>query len=142
MRSPWARARRFYGQVLGLVSVPDRLRQGRAEFLAGGHMIVLEPAGRAARSPGVPGRSRFRVEVADFVYEYQRLEVAGVRFVGSLKELRGGRWCVQIADPDGNLLTLVDSVGRRRSASAAPAGAGADRTPPPGSARAGPADRV
>jgi catechol 2,3-dioxygenase-like lactoylglutathione lyase family enzyme len=95
-----ARARRFYGEMLGLAPggpAPD-------EFEAGNVTLALwEP--EADGVPFAPNAAGVALRVADVAAARGELEARGVEFIGGTVDT-GVCWMAFLRDPDGNVLIL------------------------------------
>jgi predicted enzyme related to lactoylglutathione lyase len=97
------RAKRFYGQTLGLSANP-RASEQFPEFEAGNvTILLLDPA-----SIGVgfsPNQNGFALRVPDVAVARERLEAEGVAFFGDVVDT-GVCHMAFCADPDGNGIVL------------------------------------
>ena len=97
------RAKRFYGETLGLPANP-RAAEQFPEFETGNvTILLLDPA-----TIGVgfePNRNGFALRVADVAAARKRLEAEGVEFLGDVVD-SGVCHMAFFTDPDGNALVL------------------------------------
>jgi catechol 2,3-dioxygenase-like lactoylglutathione lyase family enzyme len=93
-----ARARRFYGEVLGLAQNPNN----PDEFETGNVTLALW---QPEDVPFAPNTAGFALRVADVAASRRELEAAGVRFLGDTVDT-GVCHMGFFYDPDGNVLIL------------------------------------
>lgn len=102
--SSLVRAKRFYNRVFRrqayLTDQPGR----SAEYRLADSVVRLT-AVENRHASGAVLKLRYRVD--DFLYEYQRLQLLGVKQVGSVIESEQGEMSMNICDDDGNILTIV-----------------------------------
>ncbi len=76
--------------------------------LKSGPNIAIQQAPESAEVPGSEGRFHLDLYSSDWKAEVQRLLGLGATMVEPAKE---GRDFITLADPDGNLLDVIDSSG-------------------------------
>jgi predicted enzyme related to lactoylglutathione lyase len=98
------RAKRFYGETLGLPFVKRYGNRPGAEYQAGNLTLAImrtEDFGGTFSRNAMP----IALQVADVVAARERLEAEGVRFVSDTFD-SGVCWQAICLDPDGNPLSL------------------------------------
>lgn len=109
-----ARLRAFYVDVLGLPVVGGF--PGRAIIFIGAGGTAIELVERSARPDGGGGWDHLALEVADIDTAYAELTARGVPFHSAPMAFPPAAPSVRIAffkDPDGNVLELVQPLGKR-----------------------------
>jgi predicted enzyme related to lactoylglutathione lyase len=107
--SDWEAARRWYAEKLGLQEnfVTD---EGRwAEFDGPGGVIIGLSDLRGEPHPG-PGGVSLAFGVEDLHATRAQMEADGVEFLGPTEELPGMVRLAAFRDPDGNVMTLAQSL--------------------------------
>lgn len=104
--SSLVRAKRFYSLVFCCRPLRTDAKSRSAEYQFNGEFVRLKAVDNR-REIGPVFKLRHRVD--DFLYEYQRLHILGVKLVGSVIESDQGEMSMNIADDDGNIVTIVAS---------------------------------
>jgi catechol 2,3-dioxygenase-like lactoylglutathione lyase family enzyme len=106
------RAKKFYGETLGLPQVEHAEEQGFYEFKLGDngflYLLSLEAIGSAFRAPHDAG---FALRVPDVEEARAELEAKGVKFNGPTRD-SGVCHMAFFADPDGNQIVLHRRYGQ------------------------------
>ena len=102
------RACAFYGQVLGLEERYRSDEQGWAEYDVGGAGLGVERLAEDDPEAHLVGRFLgVSLMVEDIEATHARLSAAGVEFTGAPETQPWGGVLAHLADPDGNVLTLL-----------------------------------
>lgn len=109
--SSLVRAKRFYNCIFRSQPVLTDKPGRSAEYHLADSVVRLT-AVENHQARGAVFKFRYRVD--DFLYEYQRLQLLGVKQVGSVIESEQGEMSMSICDDDGNILTIV-GVGSENS---------------------------
>src|SRR5690349_6424099 len=99
------RAKAWYSDVFGVQPYFDE--PFYVGFNIGGYELGLHPKGGSIR-PGAGGTIAYW-RVADIEEAFARFTAAGAKVVNAVQEVGGGIKVADLADPDGNLLGLIEN---------------------------------
>lgn len=102
--SSLVRAKRFYNCIFRRQPVLTDQPGRSAEYRLADSVVRLT-AVENRHASGAVLILRYRVD--DFLYEYQRLQLLGVKQVGSVIESEQCEMSMNVCDDDGNILTIV-----------------------------------
>lgn len=107
-----ARARGFYGKILGLEEIQADAEEGFAIFRAAdGIMLMIEtvdPEDEEAAEYLIGRFTGLGFAVPSLSESFAALRAKGVRFDGLPERQPWGGFIAQCEDPDGNTLTLIE----------------------------------
>ena len=106
----WERAIRFYTETLGIPTTFRGDDMGWAQLATGEANLALERVNPDSEEQDLVGRFvGVSLTVDDIHKTYETLKERGVEFTGPPAKMEWGGTLAHFKDPDGNVLTLLDS---------------------------------